>query len=774
MRSRFSWFFSGVAIVLAIACKPAKHEPVKGNYAIFPLPVAMDSQAGYFIVDEQAWIQSDSFPDAGFDPLKVFHEVFMRKSGYALPAVTGSTGEGASDHLILILRSPVITNPEGYRLRVTPFGIIINAGTTQGVFYAFQTLRQLMRLDALPDLRQGRRTWAVPHVDIQDEPAFAYRGLHLDVSRHLMPLTYVKRYIEQLAYYKMNRFHWHLTDDQGWRIEIPGFPKLQEVAAWREATRSGHYSDVPIAYDSTRYGGYYTREEIREVVAYAADRGVTVIPEIEMPGHAMAALTAYPALGCTGGPYSVATTWGVFDDVFCPKEETFTFLEGVLREVVDMFPSTYVHIGGDECPKTRWKTCAHCQALMQKEGLSDEHVLQSYFIRRIASFLERQGRRIIGWDEILEGGLAPDATVMSWRGTQGGIAAARAGHDVIMTPGTPCYFDHYQADPENEPLAIGGLNTLQEVYAFNPVPDVLTPDEAKHILGAQGNLWTEYIPDPDKADYMAYPRAIALAEVLWTPASRRRWSDFTFRLDQHRDRMDGLGIRAANHLRTPSASLVPVDSGLQIILTTPLEHQTIFYSEDTLADVWGNMMSGDTLVMRKPATLYYKSEDQKVRSITYKPSLSAAANLSATPAPSVYYPGAAGLLTLADGLIGNRYHNGRDWCAWDSTPVEIVLYWPAPVRIDTVALGLLSGPGAWIHYPESVIVEGSTDNRLFSRLATWAPEGLPPGRTDARIPCPPGSYRAIRLQVRPLQQISSGLPGAGHAAWTFIDEIDVH
>jgi len=767
------WIFVILVMIGLPACRHAVPETVDGNYAIAPLPMDMDSQSGHFLVDEHTWIQADTFDDAGFDPLGIFREVFMRKSGYALREGSPKDAGVESGKLILILHSPVMNDPEAYQLRVTPFGIIVNAATAQGVFYAFQSLRQLMRLDAVPDAGGGKRAWNVPLVQIRDQPRFAYRGLHLDCARHMMPVDYVKRYIDQLAYYKMNRLHWHLTDDQGWRIEIRRYPKLQETAAWRKETRVGHYSDEPVVYDGTRYGGYYTQDEVRSVVAYARARGVTVIPEIEMPGHALAALAAYPELGCTGGPYEAATTWGVFDDVFCPKEETFAFLEGVLDEVTDLFPSEYIHIGGDECPKTRWHECAHCQALIRQEGLKDEHELQSYFIRRIESYLNDKGRKIIGWDEILEGGLAPNATVMSWRGQQGGIEAARLGHDVIMTPGSPCYFDHYQAGPDGEPLAIGGMNTLESVYAFDPVPDVLTPDEAKHITGAQGNLWTEYIPTPDQADYMAYPRAIALAEVLWSPRTRRSWPEFTARLDQHFDRLDGLGVRHADHLRVPESAVELTDAGLRVILSTPLARQTIFFTEDTASGVWGNMMAGDTIVLEKPATLSFKTEHSRVQSVVYQPSASGQANITAEPTPSRYYPGADGLRTLTNGLLGTRYHNGRDWCAWDSTPVTIVLQWPARIDVDTVALSFLSAKGSWIHLPQSVSVETSQDGRHFALAGQWVPENGNDGRHTARLPFARTPVMAIRLTVTPLQLIPDGLPGAGRASWTFIDEISV-
>jgi len=360
--------------------------------------------------------------------------------------------------------------------------------------------------------------------------------MHLDVCRHFFSVDEVKQYIDLLALYKFNSFHWHLTDDQGWRIEIKQYPKLTEVGGWRNGTMVGRYSDQQ--YDSIRYGGYYTQEEIREVVDYAAKRHINIVPEIEMPGHATAALAAYPEFSCTGGPFEVAQGWGVFPDIFCPTEETFTFLENILDEVMALFPSSVIHIGGDEAPKDRWKECAHCQALMQREGLASEEELQSYFVQRIEKYVNSKGRTIIGWDEILEGGLAPNAMVMSWRGTEGGIAAAKDKHQVVMSPNNDCYFDHYQGDPANEPLAIGGMTTLEDVYNYEPVPPGLSKEESAFIIGAQANVWTEYILNFEHVEYMAVPRMIALSEVLWSTNRKSNFDDFKLRLARNLQLLD--------------------------------------------------------------------------------------------------------------------------------------------------------------------------------------------------------------------------------------------
>lgn len=464
-----------------------------------------------------------------------------------------------------------ITGPEAYELVVSPDRIDLR-GKDAGLFYAMQTLIQL-----LP--KPGATVQVIPAVNIKDEPRYPYRGMHLDVGRHMFPVSFIKKYIDFIASYKFNTFHWHLTDDQGWRIEIKKYPKLAEIGAFREQTLIGHLRQ-PGLYDGIRYGGFYTQEEVKEIVAYAAARYINVIPEIEMPGHAQAALTAYPHLGCgeNPGPYHVAQHWGVFEDVFCAgKEETFTFLEDVLDEVITLFPSEYIHIGGDECPKDRWEKCSYCQKRIQTEGLKDEHELQSYFVQRIEKYLNNKGRRIIGWDEILEGGLAPNATVMSWRGEAGGIAAAKQGHDVIMTANSyGLYFDHKQGpDVNREPLSIGGLSTLQKVYSSDPSPSSLSEAEQQYIIGVQANLWTEYIETPKKVEFMLFPRLYALSEIAWTRPEQKDWENFSsVRVPAHLAKLD----------QTETVYRVPEVIGLRDTL--------IYSSEYTFRDLLPSVAGG--------------------------------------------------------------------------------------------------------------------------------------------------------------------------------------
>jgi hexosaminidase len=461
--------------------------------------------------------------------------------------------------------------PEGYRLDALPSGVLIESGTEAGLFYGLQTFRQL--LHAGPP-------GTVPAVRITDTPRFPYRGMHLDVGRHFFPVAFVERYIDLLSRYKFNTFHWHLTDDQGWRIQIAAYPKLTEIGSCRRETILGKNFN-PYVGDSTRYCGFYTQAEIHAGVAYPAARQVTIIPEIEMPGHSKAAIAAYPELACTPGPFEVSTVWGVDDDILCPSEATFAFLEGVLTEVISLFPGPYIHIGGDEAPKVRWKSSDLAQGIIRREQLADEHALQSWFVQRIERFLNAHGRRLVGWDEILEGGLAPDATVMSWRGVSGGIAAAQQGHDVIMTPTSHAYFDYAQGDPDLEPFSAGGNLPLEKVYAFEPVPAVLTSEQAAHVLGAQGNVWTEYIGTTDRVEWMVFPRMLAMAEVTWSPASARDWESFLARLPSALSALDRLGVnyRVPSVLGLERDRLTLTDTAV-VTLRSPLPDGVIRFTLD--------------------------------------------------------------------------------------------------------------------------------------------------------------------------------------------------
>lgn len=526
----------------------------ESRYPVIPKPQRLEAVPGEFVFSRPANVYADDrCPEVGL-AVDFLRERFGPSTDLTFPVTARELAT------ILLVYDESLDSTEGrYMLEVSTDRIEIRAASGRGLFYGIQTLRQLLPAAVESRAKVEGVTWSVPCVKIEDGPRFRYRGLHLDVCRHFFPVAFIKKYIDLIAFHKMNYFHWHLTDDQGWRIEIKKYPLLTKIGAYRDRTLVGHGGRLPEIYDGQRYGGFYSRKEIREVVEYARKRFVTIVPEIEMPGHAQAALASYPELGCTGGPYKVADKWGVFPEVFCAgQEKTFRFIEDVLDEVCRLFPGPFVHIGGDECPKDRWKECPRCQARIKAEGLKDENELQSYFIRRVEKILAKRDRRLIGWDEILEGGLAPKATVMSWRGIQGGIEAARQKHDVIMTPNSNCYLDYYQAEASTQPLAIGGFLPMKKVYEYEPVPAELTGEEKKYILGTQGNVWTEYILNEKYVEYMAFPRACALAEVAWTEPSNKDWTGFLARLEVFYKHLEALDV---NYFRGNRGALVESAAG---------------------------------------------------------------------------------------------------------------------------------------------------------------------------------------------------------------------
>ena len=519
------------------------------SVAVMPRPVSVAASASSFtltpttvIVTDSATMQVGHFLSRALSPALGFPLVV------ASPPVPRSANAERGDGPRIELRldsSLARLGPEGYRLDVSAERVRIAGAAPAGVFYGVQTLRQLLPAGVFREAPVAGVSWTVPGVTIEDQPRFRWRGAHLDVCRHFMPKEFVKKYIDLMALHKLNTFHWHLTDDQGWRITIRKYPRLTEVGGWRAGTLVGtHTTDsTKWVFDGKRHGGFYTQDDIKEVVAYAAERFISVVPEIEMPGHVQAAIAAYPQLGTTGAAVPVMQVWGVSKNILKPTDSVVAFMQDVLTEVLELFPSTFIHIGGDEAAKDQWRASADVQRRIRQLGLRDEAQMQSWFIHQMDEFLTARGRRLVGWDEILEGGLAPGATVMSWQGTKGGIAAARAGHDVVMTPNSHTYFDHYQSDNRAaEPLAIGGHTNLEKVYRWEPVPAELDSLAARRVLGAQAQVWTEYIKTPKHVEYMAFPRLVAMAEVLWTPALRREYRDFLARLPRHLQRLDALDV----------------------------------------------------------------------------------------------------------------------------------------------------------------------------------------------------------------------------------------
>ncbi len=536
--------FSALIVVSCIAWG-ASADGANATISLVPKPMQIEQKPGEFSLDANTAILVDKdSPDAA-NVGRQLAERIERATGYVLKVSPGDGGDARNAIVVTSKDADAKLGAEGYRLDVTPEGATIRATGGAGMFYGMQTLLQLFPPAIFGKSKaEGNIAWTAPAVRIADRPRFVWRDLHLDVSRHFFNKEEVKNYIDLLAQHKFNTFHFHLVDDQGWRIEIKRYPKLTEMGAWRKDIGFGLNPKDGTAYGPDgRYGGFYTQDDIRELVAYAKARYVTIMPEIEMPGHACAALAAYPSYSCEGRPGDAPRDGGIFNGVYCAGNDgAFEFLENVLSEVIDLFPSKYIHIGGDEVPKDNWNKCPKCQARIKKEGLANAHELQSYFIKRIEKFVNGRGRTIIGWDEILEGGLAPNAVVMSWRGMNGGIAAANAGHDVVMTPASHCYFDYLQAKT-GEPKGIGGFLPLETVYQFEPVPASLSADKAKHILGGGGNLWSEYFPNYAQVQYMTYPRACALAEAVWSDAKSKDWKDFQTRLESHLQRLKAQDVK---------------------------------------------------------------------------------------------------------------------------------------------------------------------------------------------------------------------------------------
>jgi hexosaminidase len=664
-------------------------------------------------------------------------------------------------------RSSFKSNDEEYMLLINKSEITIEAQERAGVFYGIQTLLQLLPLEEKDEIK-------IPCLLINDQPKFKWRGMHLDVSRHFFDIEFVKKYIDYLAQYKMNTFHWHLTDDQGWRIEIKKYPKLTEIGAWRSGSMVGHYRDQ--TFDNKKYGGFYTQEEIKEVVAYAKERHITVVPEIEMPGHALAALAAYPQYSCTGGPFEVGKTWGVLDDVFCPKDETFTFLENILSEVIALFPSEYIHVGGDECPKTRWKSCSLCQKRIKDKKLKDEHELQSYFIQRIEKFVNSKGRKIIGWDEILEGGLAPNAAVMSWRGIEGGIAAAKEKHFAVMSPGSHCYFDHYQGEPANEPLAFGGYTTLEKVYSYNPIPTELNEAESAYILGAQANLWTEYIDTTSQVEYMLFPRITAIAEVVWGTSNSENYKAFEDRVVHH---MKGWKQKNINFSKAI----------YQVVSDISVQNNQIYYalksrnSSGIRFTTDGSEPKADSKSYNSPIQIdnsctvksaYFEAGQAKSATIsqTFYITKSSGKSISLKHEPSKTY-GKGGAFALVDGVKGDLLRFGKNWLGFSGKDVEATIDFGSTTSFEKVSLNTFNGESSWIYLPKEIQFLVSNDGISFSSIKIVSQEQITNRNGILVESFPKTTAKYLKVIVKNYGIIPDGKPGAGNASWLFIDEISV-
>jgi hexosaminidase len=732
---------------------------------LIPQPKLYKIDDGFFLLTSETVIQTD---DLSFEAYYL-QEGIKRKTGLDLK-IAITTQAKSQINLNLVDPNTTVFNREQYSLSVTTEFLQIQSGAKNGLFYGIQTLLQLLPYESKPEFK-------IPMIEIADRPKFSWRGMHLDVCRHFFPKEFIKKYIDYLAHYKMNTFHWHLTDDQGWRIEIKKYPKLTQIGAWRNGSMIGHYTDQQ--FDEQRYGGFYTQDDIKEIVAYANQRHITVVPEIEMPGHSQAALAAYPKFSCTGGPFEVAKGWGVFEDVFCPKEETFTFLEDVLTEVMALFPSEYIHIGGDESPKIRWKSCPNCQKRIRENGLKDEHELQSYFIQRIEKFVNSKGRKIIGWDEILEGGLAPNAAVMSWRGTEGGIAAAKEKHFVVMTPGSHCYFDHYQGDPKNEPLAFGGYTTLEKVYSFNPIPNVLTFEESKYILGAQGNLWTEYIDSEKQVEYMIFPRLLALSEVVWGTSNPKNFSGFQDRVIREFSVLDKMGVNYSKAIfeLTSNAAPLKTGKGVEFHLKSAQSDAGIRYTIDGSLPTSESNQYANPIQINQNTTVkaaFFEKGIQKSAVVhqDFFVSKSTGSSITLVHPPHENYA-LGGAFSLIDGMKGNPKKFGRDWLGFSGKNMEATIDLGTTEKVSQLKIGVLSNEGSWIYFPKKAEVFTSKDGKKYKCRGKIAASDIEKTKGNIVLKIKKTSARYIKVVVHNAGIISDGKPGSGSNAWLFVDEIEV-
>ena len=737
----------------------------QSNLPIIPLPQKMEYHSGNFVLSSKTVIQSK---DASSFEALFLKENIKNQTGLVLQILPEAPKAVSKINLVFDVEGPAESNlKEVYKLMVTNQSVTIKAEYNQGIFYGIQTFLQLIPSENKAEIK-------IPCLDINDQPKFKWRGMHLDVGRHFFTISFIKKYIDYIAMYKMNTFHWHLTEDQGWRIEIKKYPKLTAVGAWRNGSMVGHYDEQK--FDSIHYGGYYTQEEIKEVVAYAASRHVTIVPEIEMPGHSLAALAAYPELSCTGGPFEVGKKWGVFDDVYCPKEETFTFLENVLSEVMALFPSEYIHIGGDECPKTRWKTCAHCQKLMKEKEIKDEHELQSYFIQRIEKFVNSKGRKIIGWDEILEGGLAPNAAVMSWRGTEGGIAAAKQKHFVVMTPGSHCYFDHYQGEPKNEPVAIGGYTNVEKVYSFNPIPKELSNEESTYILGAQANVWTEYMNTPEHVEYMIMPRMAALSEVLWGTSNSIKYKDFENRVLQHFKLYKKKGINYSKAIYEVTSKVHPAENGVLFELKA-LNTSGIKYTIDGSEPNKNSKSYTNPILISSNQTVkatYFENDEPKSASLTqhFFCSKSTGKKIKLLHQPHENY-GIGGGFTLVDGMKGNSAKFGRDWLGFWGKDLNAIIDLGKVSSVSKIEINTLAAPSSWIYYPKKIEILVSKDGENYIPINIVSSQQIDVVEGKIVVKFGKQDVQFIKVIAENNGIIADGKPGAGSNSWLFVDEISL-
>jgi hexosaminidase len=735
-----------ILFAMAVLNSYAQTTPV----SIIPEPANIVFGNGIFTIDSTTVIYFNSanlIPD-----IALFNDHLVKYYGVRLSAKQDKRQKGIN---LSLDNSMVLDN---YKLTVDSDGVFIRGGAGAGVFYGLQTLIQM--------LPAGRNALRIPFVSIEDKPRFSYRGMHLDVVRHFFPVEAVKRYIDNVARYKMNTLHWHLTDDQGWRIEIKKYPKLQSISAWRNGTLIGHFHDQPAVYDTIRYGGYYTQKEIRDIVNYAYQRHISIIPEVEMPGHAQAVLAAYPELSCTGGPFETGKTWGVYKDVFCTKDATFEFLENVLDEVCDLFPGKYIHIGGDECPKDRWKECPGDQQRMKLEN-TDAEGLQHYFTNRIINYLKTKNKIAIGWDEIMDDKLDSQAVVMSWRGYNGGVQAATKGHDVIMAPASHVYFDMYQSRNTGGRVAIGGYLPIDVVYNFEPVPDVLNEEQSEHILGAQGNVWTEYITTEERLNEMVFPRICALSEVLWTPKSKRDFNAFARKMLLHFKMLRFMKINFSTSLFDISSHVLPNgDKGISVELTAMYPQGRIFYTiNGEEPSLHSTPYTGKINLEQSAGVKAALYEGTEKRGETYNQifsiTKSTGKEVTLKTAPHPEYS-RGGAMALVDGSKGGLPWIPSEWLGFQAADLDATIDLGSVQTISIVAVDALKDEEGKIFLPSEVTVSVSNDGKAYEEVAKVDSSAINKMQRNLKLRFNPINSRYVKVVAK-----------NDKGFWLFADEIEV-
>lgn len=763
-----------VAMVMALAitsCAKVKNTvPVQ----LIPMPVKMEMGQGQFELRDGMSIGLKNGDAEAEWVANYLQEMIQGPSGIALKATDATSAD------LLFELTDEVENPECYTLSISSQQVHVKAQDAVGLFYAVQTIRQLLPIEIDGDSEVRNADWALPALEIEDQPRFGWRGLHLDVSRHFFPKEFIKKYIDHMARYKLNVFHWHLVDGPGWRMEVDKYPRLTKVGAWRVDKRKEAWSwpatEIGKPTDGRpAYGGYYTKEDIKEVIAYAKERFIEVIPEIEMPGHSYAALVAYPELLCPNNDVIGNISFGT--DVFCAgNEKTYEFLEDVLDETMELFPSKLIHIGGDEVVKTAWHKCPLSQALMKREGLKNEEELQSYFIKRMADYVESKGREVIGWDEILEGGLAENAKVMSWRGMQGGIKSANMGHDVVMAPNSHTYFDLYQGDEELEPPAYSQL-LLTQVYKFDPVPADIAEDKKHHILGGHACLWTETVQTPEHAEYMLFPRLFAMAETVWSPKSRLDWNSFKDRMEFNFNRLDQAGINYAR-----SAYNVKIDGvldttnyHLQVHMDNELDRYEIRYTlNGSEPDESSKVYEGPFTVTEKSdiraATFREGKRFGKVSSKEFNLHLATGKKADYTTIWNPRYPG-SGKGTLVNGLTGSNNYRDGQWLGFQEDDIEVVIDLGEEQEFSSIRTHFNHKPASWVYAPAYVSYQVSTDGENFTEVARIG--DIPEKKTGVNVyKVDFDSARARFVKVF-AKNIEHRPHNVNQKAWLFIDEIIV-